>query len=255
VKRADEEFCREQFNAFVGNFFDSSAIEWECVQHDPPDYRLILDGIRFAVEVTTLLERVPVGIASPLPRREITTYLKRFVKDIEATVMAEGSLQGKYLVGFATPIDNFAAVQDSIRDRLIEYIHRTSTLDAAPWETVFHRSVPRKMSQSCAIQKVDNKRNQILLGPPGWAKWEDMAVADNCRLLDEILDAKADKLKDITDPWILLLLNRDIFADPHRLKECIPQLSALQSFHTLFVLQPGQQGFVLHSRNNDWRDF
>ena len=254
MKRADEEFCKAQFDAFVKKFFAPSEVIWQEVaqQDEPPDYYLFLSNAKFAVEVTTLLEKVSVGTSSSLPHDVISDILQQFVDEVETIARARGYLRGDYLVSFSTPIDDFAVVQDSIRGKLLEYIRRTSSLDRTPLEIVFERTVPQQRPQQCGIQKVGSKRNRVLLGGPAWFKWEGHAAIDICDLLNESLDTKADKLNAVTDPKILLLVDVYRFADPEMYRGCISQLSALSSFHTIFVVQGEKRGFVLHSQNSNW---
>jgi hypothetical protein len=254
MKRADEELCKSQFDSFVKGFLDPAGIIWEKVRQEdePPDYYLVLENARFAVEVTTLMEKVSVGTSSLLPRGVIRNILKRFVGRVESIAKDKGYLQGKHLVFFPTPIDNFGDVQDSIQKRLLEYIRRNAGLNAAPREIVFERRIPQQRPQRCEIQKLNDQRNQVLMGGPVWSKWEGEMVQDMCQLLNDRLDIKASKLKGITEPWLLLLLDRYVFADPGVYEECVSGLAAASSFHTVFIVQNNERAFILHSQNANW---
>lgn len=153
---------------------------------------------------------------------------------------------------FPTPIDAFASVQDGIREQLLEYIRCTASIETAPQEIVYKRRVPRQRPQRCGIQKVNNERKQVLMGGPMLSKWEGEIAQAACRLLNDRLGIKADKLKAITEPWILLLLDKYIFTDQRVYEECVPELAAMSSFHTVFVVQDVEQAFILHSRNSSW---
>jgi hypothetical protein len=211
-----------------------------------------LGSARFAVEVTTLLEKVLVGNGLPLPHAVISKILQDFVENVETTARAEGCLHGDYLVAFPTPIDNFADVRGEIQGRLLDYIRSTGSLERSPLEIVFEGIVPQQTPQQCRIQKVGNKLDRVVSGGPVWAKWEGDATVDLCGLLNQSLDTKVDKLRDITAPRILLLLDEYMFADQEMYEKCIPRISSLGSFHTVFVVQGNERGFVFYSQRSDW---
>lgn len=255
MKRADEELCKSQFDMFLKAFVDLGEVTWEEVaqKNEPPDYYLLLDDVRFAVEVTTLMEKVSVGTSSLLPRGVIHQFLKRFVDTVQSVARADGCLQGNYLVSFPTPIDGFADVQDSLREALLEYIRRNAGLNTAPQEIVFERRIPQQRPQRCGIQKVNSDRDQIVMGGPMWFKWEGEVSQDVCRLLNHRLDDKASKLKDIADPWILLLLDSYVFADAGFYQGCVSDLAAVSAFHTVFIVQGREQAFILHTKDSNWQ--
>jgi len=254
MKRADEELCKTQFETFLRGFFAPAEMNWMEVDqlYEPPDYYLLLAGARFAVEVTTLLERVLVGDGSLLPHAVISRILQDFVENVETTARAEGCLHGDYLVAFLTPIDNFANFRDEIQRRLLDYIRSTSSLERSPLEIVFERIVPQQRPQQCGIQKVGSKLDRVVSGGPVWAKWEGDAAVDLCGLLNQSLDTKVDKLRDITVPKILLLLDKYMFADQEMYEKCMPRTSSLGSFHTVFVVQGNERGFIFYSQRSDW---
>jgi hypothetical protein len=254
MKRADEELCKMQFDAFLRRFFAPSEVSWiEVAQQDePPDYYLLLGNARFAVEVTTLLEKVPVGSGSPLPPAVISKILRDFVEEVEATAKAEGCLHGDYLVTFPTPIDDLTDVRSEIQGRLLDHIRSTGSLDSSSLEIVFERTVLQQRRQQCGIQKVGNRLDRVVSGEPVWAKWEGDATVDLCGLLNKSLDTKVNKLRDITVPKILLLLDEYVFADQDMYERCVPRISSLGSFHTVFVVQGNKRGFVFCSQRSDW---
>jgi hypothetical protein len=254
MKRADEEFCKTQFDAFLRRFFASPGVVWEEVaqQDEPPDYYLLLGNARFAIEVTTLVERVPVGSASSLPHGVISKILWDFVEEVEATARAEGCLHGDYLVAFSTPIDNFASVRNEIQKGLLNYVRDTGSQERVPLKIVFERVVTQQRPQQCGIQKVCNKPDRVKSGSWVSAKGRRDATTDLCNLLNESLNTKVDKLQDIAVPKILLLLDEYIFADPEMYRKCIPQISSLSLFHTVFIVRGNQRGFVLYSQRSDW---
>lgn len=255
MKRPDEEQCREAFDTFVKRFMSCSRVTWEQVaqQNEPPDYYLLLDGMRYAVEVTTIMEMVSfLGGRRPLPLGVIADEFRQFVKDVESVARQKGSLRGHYLVIFNKPIDHFSSVSEQISQRLLDYIRRTSSLETAPEEIVFRKSVPEQMPQVCSIQKLGLLPDRVLCGGPVLWKWEGDAISDLCGLLNDSLDNKTQKLSKIANPKILLLLDDHGFADQEMYEQCVPRLRLLNRFYTVFVVQDGGTGFVLYSGCAEW---
>lgn len=254
MKRADEGFCKVQFDTFIKQFFSQQDVIWEDVaqQNEPPDYYLLLGTRKFAVEMTALMELISVGTSKPLPLFIIHRFLNQFVAKVGKIAKKKGYLQGDYLVTFPTPIDNFSDVQDRILDKLLEYIQRTSGMEMAPQETIFKNVIPKQMPQQCLIEKLRGKPNRVIGGGPILTKFEGEAAEDICDLLNESLNIKADKLKDIVEPTILVLLDEYRFGDQQMYKNCIPHLLSLDYFHTVFIVQDHNCGFPIHSQNHDW---
>src|SRR5262245_48913710 len=56
MKRKEEEASKMAFDQFLRTRSDNPTIIWDDVVKDPPDYYLHLDGQKFAVEVTQIME-------------------------------------------------------------------------------------------------------------------------------------------------------------------------------------------------------
>lgn len=248
LKSGEEEFCHSQFNEFLHSFPSPSTIHWDEVpQHEePPDYYVTLDGKKYAVEVTTLMETISVG-RRDLPQIAIVQSLWSFVDEVEATAKRYGCLNGTYVVGFIEPIDNFGSVKDEIQERLLEYVERTQHVDAAPEKTVFGYG-----SQQCWIEKVHGLSDQILKGGPTNVKWEGEAAIEICNLLKERLNDKRYKLRNVLKPKILLLYDHYRFANQSMFKACVDGGVKVASFHTVFVIRAGGNNFTLSSENKNW---
>jgi len=174
------------------------------------------------------------------------------VDKIESNARSEGYLQGDYLVSFPTPIDDFASVRDEIQAKLLEYIHSTKALEKASLEMVFEKVISQQRPQQCGIQKVGSHLDRVVAGGPVWFKWEGDAARDICDLLIESLLTKVNKLRNINEPKILLLLDEYSFADRYMYENCLSHLSSLVDFHTIFVVYSSKGGFTLHSENRNW---
>ena len=255
MKREDEEFCRARFDLFLRHFVAASDIVWAEVEKskEPPDYVLTLENSQYAVEVTDIMEKVSVGSKSPQSHAAISRFLqKKIASEVEAIAKTSGYLRGEYLVSFSTPIGNLSLVWNEIQKELLEYIRNTGSLDEAPMKIVFERHLPEQRPQQCGIRKVSSKKDRIFSGGPVWAKWEGESEISLCNLLIESMKTKDDKLKEITLPKILLLLDEFVFADVETYDKCVSRSLPLHPFYTVFVVQDNKRGFVLYSENSNW---
>jgi hypothetical protein len=242
MKRADEERCRLAFDSYVKKVSMATEVVWEsCEANDPPDYYVYLDNVKFAVEVTTLMETIQVGTIG-LRQEAINQCLWQFVEGVERAAKSSGMLDGGYLVCFPQPIDGFGDLKDRIQRELLEYIRTTQGLAAAPEKTVY-----RKGRQRCAIQKLPDVSDKVILAGPDGAKGGFEVAEDVRRLVQERITVKIDKLADISYPRILLLYDRYCYAHRQIFTDCAPELSSLGAFHTICVVRGTEECILIHT--------
>jgi hypothetical protein len=244
MKSPTEEFCKSQFTAFLTSATSYSSVTWDDGD-EPPDFYLTSDSVRYAVEVTALMESIPVG-AITLPEQAIINALWGLVDDVAATAQAQHWLTGSYIVAFLQPIVDFRSVRNQIEQELLTYIRNTQHLDRAPEYLALDRG-----PQSVRIQKIHNQQDQIHKVGPSRGKSEGEAGLQICTLLGERLHDKDHKLRNIFLPKILLLYDSYRFATPAQCRDCVPNLSDRAGFHTIFIVR-GTDDFILHTMNPQW---
>jgi hypothetical protein len=251
MKSKSEQFCKDCLERFIRKIYPSSSIIWENVEQnqEPPDYYLSVDETRFAVEITKLVRKERVGTEKSLPAGIIRDCLKRFVSDeIEGVARENGSLHGSYLVGFSKPITNFATVKNLIQSKLLTFVSDTQLADRASPQVVYKCN-----RQECQIEKLSNQDDNIIMGGPIISSWEGDAQAEVAQLIDDRLNEKKHRLRNINDPKILLLHNEYQFDNLVGIyKECILAESSLNTFHSVFVVHRSNEVDVLHSREPSW---
>lgn len=245
-RRESEEICKQSFNAYLATKLDPEDVSW-LDGDEPPDYYLVVRGVKYAVEATTIMEMVRVG-SNEFEWARIIQSLWSLVLEVEKEASNEGALSGTYAVGFSSPITNFAQFRASIKERLLNYVYRTQADDSAPLEVIFERQ-----GQECFIQKLDNKSSEISpAGPMIGPKWEGEIQQEVCRLLQAVVTKKAHKLSQVEFPKILLLLNAYPFVDSACYKQCVPTLTSLGDFHAIFIVEDENRGYVLYTSGSDW---
>jgi hypothetical protein len=220
-----------------------------------PDYYLIVRDVKYAVEATTIMEIVTVD-STEFPIASIIQSLQRLAREVEKEASNEGALSGFYSVIFSKPITNFAKVRASIKERLLNYVRRTQFDDSAPLEIIFDQPGEKGLHQECTIEKSKISPSKICLsGPMIGFKWEGEIQQEVRCLLQAMVIRKAHKLSQVEFPKILLLLNAYPFVDSACYKQCVPTLTSLGDFHTIFVVEDVEdenRGYVLYTSGSDW---
>lgn len=249
MKRSDEELCKAAFDGFLQTLPTVGQISWREVEraNEPPDYYLLLDQDEFAVEVTDLVEQINV-VPKPIPTIGLYEASQVFVRKVEQVASKQAILHGTYTVS-AQPVDNFAAVRDSIQNGILEYLRDTATLPSAS-ERILYRQNGRRWK----IRKAHIHSDRIgFRFSYGAARWEVEAEERLCEILDQVLVKKAHKLRNISAPRILLVLDCYSYGSAESWRKCIPLLSSLSAFHTLFRVNGAGTNFPLYSVISEWR--
>ena len=210
MKSKTEELCRSKFDEFMRAISESSSIRWQGVaqRDEPPDYYLYLNGAKYAVEVTSLMEKSEVGNLE-LPQIAVVASLWQLVDEVETTARRNDFLNGAYVVSFSGPLADFRKIRGRLFDNLLTYVKATRNLSTAPEQVVFQQGI-----QACTIQKHHDQKSYIGKVPPSRVKWEAEIAEEICALLEERVNAKHHKLREISDPKILLLYDAYHFAVP-----------------------------------------
>jgi len=245
MKRSDEELSRAEFHTFLTANTKHTAITWKEVKQsdEPPDYYLYLENEEFAVEVTSIMEDINV---SPQPRsfKAIWASIKEFVDDIGRQARTGGYLKGHYFISMS-PLDNFGAVRNSLTNDLINYIHETRHLRTAPQRVVYETGKRR-----CFISKCSDDLDHVAYGISFDPKWVD--ERELCSLIAESLKEKCRKLSHVHQPKILLLIDVFTHGTIASWEKCLPGLSTLDAFHTIFRVSPSLGSSVLYSTDKRW---
>jgi hypothetical protein len=91
-----------------------------------------------------------------------------------------------------------------------------------------------------------------MLGPTGAINVEGVA-REICHLLSEVLKVKIGKLAHLSLLKVLLILDQYGFGsyglkNPQVRELCVSRLPELAHFHTVFIVEDNDEGFVLSSR-------
>ena len=240
IHSESEETTRLAFDTFL----DQCYPEWPRLWQDgeePPDYRLDLGKTTFAVEVTALMKKVPLGRVD-LPIGVIADELYRLGAEAERVIREAGVLHGTFTVSFPRPIPELSRRRLSVIACLWEAI---APLSGAPPGS--QREFLRIDGRRFMVIKVSEAGAELLMGGPTYAAWRSDALIELTQLLADRLHVKGERLRKTPGPAILLLDERYPFADTQMYSECERCFPALERFHTVFVSRQGAPGILLKS--------
>jgi hypothetical protein len=252
MKRKDEEFCKSQFNDLILQLGLGvpEHIRWEEVQQadEPPDYYLWLKEQRYAVEITSVIDLIPTK-PRPQPSLGISSALSRLVDEVEREAQRQGILNGAYAVSLE-PLDNFDMVKPAIIKGLLQYIVDTQHIPKASSRIVFENE-----GQDCTIEKLHHDKDYVAEAISYPAKWEGEAATELCAGLKSILQTKKRKLKDITYPVVLILLDVYHYSANRIWKDCLDQIEVRYAFHTICKVGGGRDSSILFTQSSEWSAF
>jgi hypothetical protein len=241
-KREDEEICKEEFEAFLRSQ-GISNISWDNGD-EPPDYYLNTAGVRYAVEVTNLMEQVETD-GRQMSHLGFRHKVTRFVRNVERQARQEGILAGAYSLR-CKPRDDFASQKRRIREQLLEYIRTTQGSVAPPARVLLGRGY-----SSWSVEKLQSE-SRFLIPSVSGAKWEVEAQNELCQLLQNVLLQKTEKLRSIDLPKILLILDRYVWLNINAWTKCRKELKGSEEFHTVFGVSRSGQSCMLHTIEKSW---
>jgi len=101
-----------------------------------------------------------------------------------------------------------------------------------------------------SISKSHNRKNVIYPIGPTNSKFEQQASRDICILLNEAIDDKTWKLRNITDPKILILYSSYFFGNRSMYFDSIPFLQNISNFQCIYIVDSFDENFLLSSKSN-----
>jgi hypothetical protein len=255
-KRDDEELCKSVFNTYLLTLFASEEIIWTPVKQkdEPPDFYLELAGENYAVEVTSLIEKMRMGGGIALPYFSTFFPLKQLVDEVSIRARKDDCLQGGYLVVFKEPFENFGNIKSRLEEGLLDYILKTKDEASAPESTIY-----KKFDRVCTITKVHNQTNEV---NTFWNRDGiniDGMESGICHLAKKAIQEKEHLLRNISLPKIILLYDLYGFGEynlsSHRIrKRCAEALAdQFRAFKAIFVIRDDKKGFVFYPEKMEWK--
>jgi hypothetical protein len=196
--RHDEELCREA----VSRLLQQRGIEdlWK-EGTEPPDWFLEVAGQLFAVEVTSIHGSTNLG-GREHTWVQLSNELAPFSKDICREVEARVQIPGWFTVNFPA-IPHIKNHRSAIVEALVDYFEDS---DSAPHFCGWH-TVLRLERREVAVYRISEKGStldqRLLLTGAAISRLDDQLS----EILPRIVSKKALKMRNITSPSILVILD------------------------------------------------
>ncbi len=260
--RIDEELvCIDSFKHHLKSKGLAKVVDVTPEEDDPPDFWCTIDGERFAVEVTSVVDRSSL---------EYRARCQQLADAMQAKAEAVGSMEGAYalvLHGKPTLPRRRSQQWRAVLDSAAAFIHRTQNAtedDALPmWADGRARVLLKRCSTS----------GPIYVGPVGFvvAKWEGESREQVTKLIGERVNKKlarlggVDKIMSVYPNVALLLYDAYGFCNIDDARAVLQTLPNYKWFHSIYWAasftdraneltpdQPGREGAFLWSKNSDW---
>ena len=242
--RPSELRAKEGFAAWLNHVTGETGV-WEDGK-DPPDHWLEWDQERFAVEITEVMQDIPLGQGFST-ERGVREALKRTAAKLEAELLAEGSLNGTYVL-HACPVPELGRHLPTLKATIRKYVVNTGHLATAPSKQL----LKGRRGQAWSISKLRATGAALLAWfSVGSAKWSREATEDLRSLIEERVRVKSEDYRAIPGRKILLLVDSYLYADwEDWIAAASVQFEA--TFHTVAVISSTFGCRVLHSENKAW---
>lgn len=248
MKRPYEEITKLEFDRLAKSIFPNASLVWDEVpQHlEPPDWYLNVNNMRYAVEATSVIDLLSITPDIKLSAINVSATLSEFIKDVEKSAKTQGILSGAYTVTLC-PIPNFSENRKILADKFLNYISHTKSLQSAPEYTLGY------VRQHCiSIKKEHNDKDYVAAGISMGVKWEGEAQEDLSQLVSNALTAKVHKLRSVSEPIILLILDEyhySFLADWTNVISSCPDRS---HFYCICRIAPPDGNVILWAKDSAW---
>jgi hypothetical protein len=268
--RDEEEFCKQSFDRYLTSRLGLHT-EWRPGP-DPPDYFVAIEGSTFAVEVTQLFGQLRDADGRHVDDMQYQVSTNRLCAKIQRLAIQRGTLRGLYVLRFVGAFRHWRQAAPPITGRALAYVASTSTPATASPRVIFAEAVEQTSTRgssdeallehvgsqfrhgSCSIHKLADAPDAIVCSadaPDRWM-WEGQVLPEACRLLQRAITTKKAKLANIVDPKVLLVVHEWPMERGWIYKGCASQLSSLDYFHSVFVVDTQGEGYFLHTRDPRW---
>lgn len=251
----EEHVCVDSFIQHLREIDSRQEITYYEEPNDPPDFWVTIAGVKYAVEVTSI----------------VTDYgydalCNKLVKAIRSESEINNGMKGTYVLTVMRRPD----------------IPRKGTTD---WKTLVSTAATkiREMSnalcgaESCLlkdmngyleIQKLSDKGSKIGPSRMPTMKWEGEAQGELSQLFKERIETKRGRLERVLDRSsniILLFYDAYVYGDVEDVQKAFLNVQGYEWLHSIFMAMsssdipntlypdtPGRRGVFLYSKNEQW---
>jgi hypothetical protein len=230
--KQQERFCRDEFDSWLRKRYPDTGIVWQDEANDPPDFWLMLNGQRYAVEVTRIVDE---------QERGDTAALWQLVERAEKDAQEAGELSGIYVVVFNGRIDKLGKLRNAMTATLRELVRETAALEK-------FSPTPIEVSGRVLCKVEKHSPHGSVLAPVGGAvdsgSWEGEIREKLSELLQRAFGRKCAIPTKMKVPTIIILYDVYRLASRKTFIECLQAIPQARIFHTLYVVEDLGRGYA-----------
>lgn len=258
VKSDHESICKGIFERHLIERYPSARLRWRRYpngRYAPPDYRLKIGKLSFAVEITRFKDELDCnGKRIPLATAEQARIHQ--VNELERAAISSNILRGTYCIHFLRDWfrEPTQCLSKSMKKQVFNYLEATRNVETAPTQRLRFDN-----KSICSISKANLHSARIYVGF-SYAWWANSPEIINYvyRAFLHSLTEKASILRrrNIHKPWVLVFESAFAGATVSMYqKNNQTQLKdALKPFHSVFIVMDSNKSFMLKSRRNGWSE-
>jgi hypothetical protein len=252
--RLEEQLCQEAFTAYLAAKYNHQPIKWVPEPNGkatPPDFHLHYHSMTYAVEVTTLMSQFEQTEGKSISELGVWKITESLAADIEQEMSEKDLLSGLYILTLDGPYDFFRSSIDELKTSLKEFIIEPLDQDVVTMGT---RPRVTTFGQSFFLQKVGVMEKAVgIVTMGGNEGWQSEVVKELFSLVQDAISSKAQKLRALDEPWVLLLFDQHHLATAKEYAMVRDQLSCIdcnssahQQFLSVYIINAGRDVFCLH---------
>jgi hypothetical protein len=244
--RRDEQFAKEAFARFLATRHTTPP-QWQPgPDSQPPDFWLVFEERRLAVEVTQVMESLAVSSLT-LTERGANVALRQAVQQLEREAQAAGLLRGLYHI-HVCPLPDLSRIFEDLRARLFAYLQDTAALAAAAPQVLWHGQSGREWTVRKVRADASALAASMSLGGP---KWEGDVRNELRTLVSASAASKLEKVRAIPEAAILLLVDAYHYADREEWLRATSGLN-FSGFHTVARVYLDHDCQILFTAHPAW---
>jgi hypothetical protein len=233
MKDEREELCRQILD---GELLKRGFIirQWEKPTQDPPDRFLILDGKKYAVEMTTTRHQTTAIDGGSIPSEQYEAEIVRFFEDLKKRAKDAGLLRGTYCLSVFKPFAtrDFRTHREDLLRLLVHALERLAdTPEGWRWEP------PMQYMDTFELWKVEESGANIIRSGAG-CQGEFGSFEEPKRMLKNVAEDKRRKLqkKGVSETPILVVLNTFDLSDGPEFREVATNVPEIDFFEAVFLI-------------------
>lgn len=228
---------------------DQSVVDISWHSREAPD-RILHCGINtYALEITTLIESIPIGESRAHSLQMSKAVHNNIARKIEKAAKEKGILRGTYSLVFGRSLLNKPDLEEMATAFVLYYIERTMMDEKAPPETLpgsdsvrFVAFIVKHCSDGATLSDAHHPVSA----------WEGDCRSEAQRIITDRVESKIEKLTACEFPIVLLLWDATALISYEQLREVEISRSWQDSIAAAYLVSQDWGVFQLWSSIRDW---